>query len=86
MNFPGANRDPEVFDDPHEVILDGRRIVTWRSAPTSFGARVQPRSPVMRVTVEVWLERIPDFRLAADGEVTWAGGQSRGPRTVSVVF
>ena len=35
---------------------------------------------------EVWLERLPEFRLADNAEVTWAGGQVRGPRQVPVVF
>jgi hypothetical protein len=40
----------------------------------------------LRVAVEQWLRRIPEFRLAAGAEVTWAGGQVRGPRRVPVVF
>jgi len=38
------------------------------------------------VAIEEWLRRIPEFRLADDAEVTWAGGQVRGPRNVPVVF
>ena len=87
MNFPGANRDPEVFDDPHEVILDRAR-----NRHVAFGAGIHRCAGSnlarmeLRVAVEVWLERIPEFRLADDAEVTWAGGQVRGPRTVPVVF
>ncbi len=33
----------------------------------------------LRVALEEWLARIPDFRLAEGAEVTWAGGQVRGP-------
>jgi cytochrome P450 len=40
----------------------------------------------LRVALEEWLARIPEFRLAPGAEVTWAGGQVRGPRTVPVVF
>ncbi|HET8944741.1 MAG TPA: cytochrome P450, partial [Dehalococcoidia bacterium] len=40
----------------------------------------------MRVAIEEWLKRIPDFRLADPGTVTWAGGQVRGPRQMKVVF
>ena len=32
------------------------------------------------------MARIPEFRLAEPAEVTWAGGQVRGPRHLPVVF
>jgi hypothetical protein len=38
------------------------------------------------VALEEWLRRIPEFRLADEAEVTWAGGQVRGPRLLPVVF
>jgi len=36
--------------------------------------------------VEEWLRRIPEFHLAPGAEVTWAGGQVRGPRSIPVVL
>ncbi len=39
----------------------------------------------LRVAIEEWLRRIPEFRLEG-GEVTWAGGQVRGPRRLPVLF
>ena len=40
----------------------------------------------MRVSIEEWLARIPEFRLEDPDAVTWAGGQVRGPRSMPVVF
>jgi hypothetical protein len=40
----------------------------------------------LRVAIEEWLARIPEFTLADGGEVTWAGGQVRGPRECPVVW
>jgi cytochrome P450 len=40
----------------------------------------------LRVALEEWLRRIPEFHLDADSAVTWAGGQVRGPRALPVVF
>jgi hypothetical protein len=40
----------------------------------------------LQVALEEWLARIPEFRLAEGAEVTWAGGQVRGPRQIPVVF
>jgi cytochrome P450 len=38
----------------------------------------------LRVAIEEWLARFPDFELADPGAVTWAAGQVRGPRTLPV--
>jgi len=38
------------------------------------------------VALEEWLSRIPDFHIEDGTEVTWAGGQVRGPRTMPLVF
>jgi hypothetical protein len=40
----------------------------------------------MLVAIQEWLARIPEFRIADGAEVTWAGGQVRGPRSIPVVF
>jgi cytochrome P450 len=41
----------------------------------------------MKVAIQEWLARIPDYRLAGTSDqTTWAGGQVRGPRTLPVVF
>jgi cytochrome P450 len=87
MNFPGANRDPEVFDRPDEVILDrahNRHVAFGAGIHRCAGSNLARME--LRVAIETWIERIPEFRLADGGEVTWAGGQVRGPRQVPVVF
>jgi cytochrome P450 len=38
----------------------------------------------LRVALEEWMQRCPDFELADPGEVTWSAGQVRGPRSVPV--
>ena len=40
----------------------------------------------LRVAIEEWLARIPEFEISDPAAVTWAGGQVRGPRTVPVRF
>jgi cytochrome P450 len=87
MNFPGANRDPEVFDRPNEVILDraeNRHVAFGVGIHRCAGSNLARME--LRVAIEEWLKRIPEFRLADDAQVTWAGGQVRGPRVVPVVF
>jgi hypothetical protein len=36
----------------------------------------------LRIALEVWLERIPEFSLADPSAVTWSTGQIRGPRSL----
>jgi cytochrome P450 len=85
MNFPAANRDPEVFHNPDQVILDREKnphiafgVGIHRCAGSNL-ARME-----MKVAIEEWLRRIPDFELADPDHVTWAGGQVRGPRQMAM--
>ncbi|HET9969024.1 MAG TPA: cytochrome P450 [Streptosporangiaceae bacterium] len=87
LPFPAANRDPAAFDNPDVVQLDRARN---RHAAFGLGrhrclgshlARME-----LRVALEEWLARYPDFKLADPGAVTWSGGQVRGPRTLPVAI
>jgi len=40
----------------------------------------------LRISIETWLKRIPEFELVDPSAVTWAGGQVRGPRSAVVAF
>jgi len=40
----------------------------------------------MRVAIEEWLRQVPNFSIAPGAEVTWAGGQVRGPRSLPIIF
>ncbi|MCH8052140.1 MAG: cytochrome P450 [Chloroflexi bacterium] len=87
MNFPAANRDPKKFENPDQVILDREvnphiafGVGIHRCAGSNL-ARME-----MKVAIEEWLKRIPEFRLEDPEAVTWAGGQVRGPRKCAVVF
>lgn len=87
MNFPGANRDPEVFERPDEVILDraiNRHVAFGAGIHRCAGSNLARME--LRVAIETWLARIPEFELADPGAVTWAGGQVRGPRSAVVEF
>ncbi len=87
MNFPAANRDPEVFEHAEEVQLDrahNRHVAFGAGIHRCAGSNLARME--LQVALEEWLARIPDFSLAEGGEVTWAGGQVRGPRILPVVF
>ena len=87
MNFPAANRDPEAFPDPDKVILDrqlNRHVAFGAGIHRCAGSNLARME--LRVAVEEWLARIPDFELVDPSLVTWAGGQVRGPRSIPVRF
>jgi cytochrome P450 len=85
LSFPAANRDPAQFDRADEVVID--REVNKHAA---FGLGIHRclgshlARMELRVALEVWLERIPEFTLRDPAGVSWAPGQVRGPRTLPV--
>ena len=83
LSFPAANRDPAQFDRAGEVVI-GREVN--RHAAFGLGihrcigshlARME-----LRVALETWLERIPEFTLDDPAAVRWSAGQIRGPRSL----
>jgi cytochrome P450 len=83
LPFPAANRDPEFLADAGEFKID--RAVNRHSA---FGLGIHrclgsnlARMEV-KVAIEEWMARIPEFELTDPGAVTWSLGQVRGPRTI----
>ena len=85
MNFPAANRDPEVFPDADQVILDrqqNRHLAFGAGIHRCAGSNLARME--LRVAVEEWLARIPEFELVDPALVTWAGGQVRGPRSIPI--
>jgi cytochrome P450 len=87
MNFPAANRDPEAFERADEVVLDrahNRHVAFGSGIHRCAGSNLARME--LKVALEEWLRRIPEFHLAEGARVTWAGGQVRGPRSLPVVF
>jgi cytochrome P450 len=87
MNFPAANRDPEAFEQPDKVQLDrahNRHVAFGSGIHRCAGSNLARME--LQVALEEWMDRIPDFSLAEGQEITWAGGQVRGPRILPVVF
>jgi cytochrome P450 len=87
MAFPAANRDPRQFDRPDEVILDrenNRHVAFGAGIHRCAGSNLARLE--LRVALQTWLSRIPEFSLVDPNSVTWAGGQVRGPRQCRVRF
>ncbi|MFP3900184.1 MAG: cytochrome P450 [Acidimicrobiia bacterium] len=85
LPFPAANRDPEVFPDADRVVLDrveNRHAAFGLGIHRCIGSNLARME--LRVALEEWMGRYPDFELADPGAVTWSAGQVRGPRTLPV--
>jgi hypothetical protein len=87
MNFPAANRDPDAFDRPDDVLLDrahNRHVAFGSGIHRCAGSNLARME--LQVALEEWLARIPSFTLETGREIVWAGGQVRGPRVLPVLF
>ena len=85
LSFPAANRDPEAFDNAHEVLID--REINRHSA---FGLGIHRclgsnlARMEMTVALEEWLKRYTKFELNASEPTTFSQGQVRGPRQLPI--
>ena len=87
LSFPAANRDPEVFEDPEEVIIDravNRHVAFGVGIHRCLGSNLARME--MQVAIEEFLAMVPEFTCEEPDAVTWAGGQVRGPRYLPVTF
>lgn len=83
LSFPAANRDPMAFDRADEVVIDrevNRHAAFGLGIHRCIGSNLARME--LRVALECFLARFPEFELADASEVTWARGQVRGPRTL----
>jgi cytochrome P450 len=81
LSFPSANRDPEQFERPDEVVIDrqhNRHIAFGTGVHRCIGSNLARMET--EVALRGWLGRHPRFELAVDpGEVDWSIGAVRGP-------
>lgn len=85
LPFPAANRDPEAFERADEVVIDrqvNRHAAFGLGIHRCLGSNLARME--MRVALEVWLARVPEFTLEDPSAVTWSKGQVRGPRTLGI--
>src|SRR5262249_17242083 len=81
LSFPAANRDPAVFPDADKVVIDrgeNRHAAFGLGIHRCIGSNLARME--IRVALQEWLARIPDFRLAPNATVKWSEGTVRGPR------
>ncbi|MBV8949904.1 MAG: cytochrome P450 [Actinobacteria bacterium] len=87
LNFPAANRDPEVFPEPDRVVLDrgaNRHLAFGTGIHRCAGSHLARME--LLVALDEWLTQIPSFVLAEPDSVRWTSGQVRGPRNLPLSF
>jgi cytochrome P450 len=86
LPFPAANRDPEKFERPDEVVLDrqeNRHYAFGVGRHRCLGSHLARME--LEVALRALLRRIPDFDVAEGQTVRYSGGQIRGPREMPLV-
>lgn len=87
LPFPAANRDPEVFERADEFVIDRAR-----NRHSAFGLGIHRcigsnlARMELRIAVEEWLKRFPEFGLIEPDTTRWSAGQIRGPRELPVAI
>jgi cytochrome P450 len=85
LPFPAGNRDPKAFPDADKVLLDraeNRHSAFGLGIHRCLGSNLARME--LRVALEEWIKRYPDFELSDPDAVTWSAGQVRGPRKIPV--
>lgn len=85
LPFGASNRDPEMFEDPDEVVIDrqeNRHFAFGIGIHRCLGSNLARMELV--VAMEEWLKRFPEFSIAEGADVQWGGTQVRGPRSVPI--
>jgi cytochrome P450 len=83
----GACRDPKVFEDADQVILDrapNNHIAFGAGPHRCVGSHLARRE--LRVAFEEWHKRIPNYRLAEGAEIKEYGGAELGIVSVPLVW
>lgn len=85
LPFPAANLDPAEFDRADEVLIDrevNRHAAFGLGIHRCLGSNLARLE--VRIAVETFVERFPEFTLADPAAVRWSVGQIRGPRELPV--
>lgn len=83
LPWAAANTDPAEFDRPDEVLIGrerNRHVTFGLGIHRCLGAHLAQME--LRVALEEWLRRIPEFEMATDEPVSWTAGNARGPAAV----
>ncbi|EHB55573.1 Camphor 5-monooxygenase [Mycolicibacterium rhodesiae JS60] len=87
LSFGAANRDPDAFENPDEVIIDrkdNRHFAFGVGIHRCIGSTLARME--LRVALQSFLRRHPDFAVTEGASVRYGGGQVRGPRSIPLTI
>jgi cytochrome P450 len=87
LSFPAANRDPDKFVDADRVVIDRKEnphVAFGLGIHRCIGSNLARME--LRIALEEWLKRIPNFFLDRERPMTWSQGTVRGPRLLPILF
>ena len=87
LPFPAANRDPAMFERADEVVIDrqvNRHAAFGLGIHRCLGSNLARME--LKIAIEEWLARFPEYSLTDPATVTWSKGQVRGPRSIPVTI
>jgi cytochrome P450 len=87
LPFGASNRDPAAWDRPDEVLIDraaNRHVSFGIGIHRCVGSNLARME--LKVAMQEWLTRFPNFTLDTSRDTVWAGSQVRGPRNVPLLL
>jgi cytochrome P450 len=87
LAYGAANRDPAMFSDADRVIIDraeNRHATFGLGIHRCIGSNLARME--IRVALEEWLGRFPNFALSDGAAVKWSAGTVRGPRQIPITI
>jgi cytochrome P450 len=87
LSFPAANRDPKMFPEADKVVIDrnnNRHAAFGLGIHRCIGSNLARME--IKVAIEEWLKRVPEFQLDPTLPVKWSEGTVRGPRQLPILF
>jgi cytochrome P450 len=85
--WPSANRDPEEFPNPDELVFDrqpNRHLGFGSGIHRCLGSHLARLE--LKIFLEEFLRRVPRYSVAPDKPAVWHTGNTWGVKTVPVVF
>jgi cytochrome P450 len=83
MSFPAANHDADVFSQPDDFVFDRKE-----KSHLAFGAGVHHCLGAgmaryeLRIALEEWHRRIPEYEIVDETALQWRGGQNHVLRSL----